>query len=208
MDQDQQGNIVDNNIEKGIPTHENINTTNSNESVKKSPPPRKLLSPCKIISIITIVIVIAAIVIAKMTGIVYFGFKSPDQRVILQTRVCTEDIFNRYNEILRTSIGPDGDDQDLLASELRELASKINNKDNSDKDPTCQFMLYSINMFIQEFEQARVNVDRWIKLHADGHFVDDNAPGAITLNDMVEQVRRLTDPPETTEERVINEEAY
>jgi len=94
---------------------------------------KKSWNKCTTISIIAAVIMITAAVVAKMTGVMYFGFKSPDQQVALRSVACGDDIIEDFSRIMAY--------QALEPNIFVSIADRVRNIDNYRNDVNCVFIM-------------------------------------------------------------------
>jgi hypothetical protein len=170
-----------------INTNANTNTNNTKTNNQKL---TIKMSLGKWIALITTLLIIAAIItfaVLLARGVLYIGAKTPEQRVIVQTQVCNS-FFGEYKTTLTSNV----DDPDLMRQSMSGIITKINNAPNNEDDPSCQYILYYANLYMQNYDAAVANAEKMKKLHEKGQFVDNNTPGTSNLDSMIQYVNMLS----------------
>jgi len=162
--------------------------TNSNANVAKPKQKRNFKSHLIYGGIIALLIVavVGAIFISLHSGVLYFGFKSPDQEVILRTSdqqfvirtvVCGEDVIAKYNSIPFPM-------NEESQRELDEIVKNIQSTANNDKDPTCQAILWWNALQNNDQSEMEKTLEILKQLHSNGQFVDNSLTNTFSIRSM------------------------
>lgn len=110
-------------------------------------------------------------------GHIYFGTKSPNQKVILVNNVCDEDIITRYNS-LKMPLSVDG------KANLTLLASDINKLSGNDQDPTCQTILFFAGLLTENKDMATSAYNKITELHERGLYANSKLRNTYSVDTM------------------------
>ena len=88
-----------------------------------------------VVVLLAVVIVALAIVSLLAKGFLYVGVKGPGQKVILQTRVCDDDVIERYNGLFIPF-------DEVGWEAMDEIVDEFRSKAGYEEDPTCQSILF------------------------------------------------------------------
>ncbi|MDR1969796.1 MAG: hypothetical protein LBQ11_00400 [Candidatus Nomurabacteria bacterium] len=172
MDSDNE--VLNNTPEQSMPEEKQV------PGEKKAPKPsRKLAKWIVGGGFLLVLLAIALIVVGLTTGRLYAGFKNNDeqvfvvakadnQRVVVQTVVCGDDIIKRANKLMNPGVGRDEQKQNFA-----KIAQEIKNSTDYAKDPSCQSILWfnaSINKDVDEMEKI---ADTLEALNKDGLYASD-----------------------------------
>ena len=126
-----------------------------------------------------------------MTGIVYFGFKSPEEKIVVRSTAC-DMLINRY---LAASSEEDFD----LIMKMHELAGEVPNNSHARNDANCQFIqMYSALMF-GDLEEAMELARHLQTLINDGLPLDARLPVFGSIGDMISIIQIAIDATEYVE---------
>jgi hypothetical protein len=119
-----------------------------------------------------IVIVVAAIIAGLLiSGMVYAGIKKPAQKTQLVYQVCGNDVIDKYNQIHTQRPETESENQ-KYEQDFNNLAKVIQERADSDKDPTCQYMLFSNFQRQGDTSNMRRTASLIVKLNEDGQYIN------------------------------------
>lgn len=153
---------------------ENLKTDNADTKIN-----RKSLKKWLMVVLIGVaVLAIATAVFGILTNRLAVVFKNPEQRVIVVTNVCGDDIINKYNDaITKTSVG---DNSGFVA--IDALINNFTKNPDYQRDPNCLFIKFQLTFHQANFEQAKQSYDKIADLANDGIFVSSKINGAAGLD--------------------------
>lgn len=116
---------------------------------------KKISQLAILVGIIIGVLLVTVIILAFLTGRIYIGFKSSEEKIVITPNVCKEELINKYNESLRQV------DSEKSSEMLKAIVDDIRGLDQKDSDPNCLHMeLYYV---LQNGSQSEIK-DIAIKL--------------------------------------------
>lgn len=162
----------------------------SGESLVPSAPKRRSHKRIGILFTIIIVILAAVVAAAYFLGWVYAGVKTPSQAAVLQPTVCDASIVTKYNEVLSSEAFTTGEDGPDTAS-LRALADEVSAKNDADKDPTCQYIIFSAAFYENKADEAEAAYNRVKDLNDISIYINNNIETIISVEQMKAQVEAM-----------------
>lgn len=114
-----------------------------------------------------------------MTGVLYIGFKSPEQKVAIQYEtVCGDEIIERYNKIYESSIN--GGYKSARENMLK-LSDEISKVEGVENDPNCQYILFWNANWHGRNDDSKTAVDRLVNLNKTGNYVSGSINNLYSL---------------------------
>jgi len=153
--------------------------------LKPAEPTKKKLSKHIIAAIVAVIVLVICITGLVLSGVMFIGFKTPGQRVVVQPQICGGTLISEYNKALQ------GADMQTIASNLKDLATQVNKKANNATDPNCQLILYYANFSSRDFEAALANAKNLQKLSTQGQFIDSSMSGLTNTDLLVQSIQSL-----------------
>ena len=135
-------------------------------------------------------LVVIALIVGSLAGFLSIVLKNPNQRVVLQTVVCDEDIISRHNDIPWPF---DEEGQQILDGIIADIKAN----DNYDKDPTCQFIIWGDAHRKEDIAVLDETLGNIKELHSQGIFIDNNLNGVLPIQpmeSMTDYIRDITSP--------------
>lgn len=116
--------------------------------------------------------VVVALAILYFTGYLYVGVKSPEQRVVVQGSVCDANLINKYNAATKIF------DQEDSKAAFKAVANDIEKARGYAGDPSCNFMLASTYVRLNDSAKANSAISAYKKL------VDRGALPDVRVNEL------------------------
>lgn len=133
--------------------------------------------PLWMIPVVAIALLIVALLLGLVSGFLYFGTKSPDQKVSVASRVCGADMIDRYEKIDTGDLTKDK--QQLLA-----FIKTIKDTKHSEKDPTCQTMLFFASFRVEDYKGMERPMELVRSMHDKGIYADSNLRSGSSVKSM------------------------
>jgi len=147
--------------------------TNKTEKIKKS---NKLW----VIALGIVILIVATVTTGILFGRLVIVIKQPSQKIALSTTVCDAGIVSRYNEAMYFQFR-DGETESIDEVGISNLEKEIRAKNNSDKDPTCQTILFFAAVYFKDAEKAQAALDIINNLHSQDVFANSNLRNSQSL---------------------------
>jgi len=144
-----------------------------------------------IVPLVIVILMVAAVVIGIFFGRLTIVTKQSSQKIALNTIVCDAAIVSRYNDAMYFKFR-DGKTESIDTEAIKNLEKEIRVKNNSDKDPTCQTILFFTAIYFKEAEKAQTALDIISKLHSQYVFADSNLRNSQSLFTFQDQIDNLT----------------
>jgi len=132
-----------------------------------------------------VAVIVSLVFISLHSGVLYFGFKSPDQEVILKasdqqfilrTVVC-DDVIEQYNSIFIPL-------DDAGWEFFDQLINDIKSKTGYEEDPTCQSIQYFYSWQKQDIDGMKKALNALKELRKRGLFVDNMLRNNLDITTM------------------------
>ena len=133
--------------------------------------------PLWMIPVVAIALLIAALLLGLVSGFLYFGTKSPDQKVSVSSRVCGADMISKYEKIDTGDLAKDK--QQLLA-----FIKTIKDTKHSENDPTCQTMLFFASFRVEDYMGMEKPLRLVKSMHDKGVYADSNLRTSYSISGM------------------------
>ena len=197
MDQNQNVNTNQDGQNNDVNTGLNNPTQETNKPLITPTPQKKPKSPfrnfwnrCRIITVIVVAVLIVAIVTARITGVMYIGFKSPSQQVSHRTIVC--DIYDiRALESVFAS--------DDFMTKSAPLSEDIKSRDNNESDPNCQYIIWHTAIMLNDLIAMESSLSNLKHLNEKGYFVSGNFPFIDTIISMENRLDSMREFPHSND---------
>lgn len=163
----------------------------SGESQTPSAPKKRLHKRIGILFTVIIVVLAAAVAAAYFLGWVYAGVKTPSQAAVLQPTVCDTSVVTKYNEILSSEAFTTGEDGPNTSS-LRSLADEVKAKNGADKDPTCQYIIFSAAFYENKADEAQAAYAKVKELNEASIYVNNTIQTIVSIEQMKARVEGMT----------------
>jgi hypothetical protein len=115
------------------PTSNDVSVQGENPLAKKSK--FKLKINKLTISLALSCLLVITIIVLILTGILYIGFKSSSQQIVVRTIACDEKIINDFADIPRAKYGI------INKNDFTDIADRVKNTPNYDDDVNCVYIL-------------------------------------------------------------------
>ena len=154
------------------------NDTVTNKANKRSDKkPRRGYGKFIVLASVVAVIVLAAVGLI-WSGLLYVGFKTPEQTVSVNNHICDGDIDSLNN--LRVS----SDEQAAIITKTHDIAKKINQKTDNQTDINCQYILWYDAKLARDIPTMQKSFSRIEKLSDEGQILSDKFYSITSMNDM------------------------
>jgi len=138
-----------------------MESAESNARPSSGSKPARSLWKAVIAVVLIVAVLIAAVVGLILSGIMYAGFKTPQQEVMLRVSVCNDKDVNDYKYNLTQVPLKES------AGKIEGLFNDIKNRPGNDQDPTCQYILYFVATLFTK-DGAQQYLDNVKKLSSQG----------------------------------------
>lgn len=109
-------------------------------------------------------VLLVVLLVAMLVGTIGFSAKAPVARTVSVYNVCS-DLVDQYNNLLT---GDYTNSDTTYADGIAAIADEINQREHTDRDATCQYLLIQANIQAMDGQQASQALDTYESLIDEG----------------------------------------
>lgn len=130
-------------------------------------------TPSLVVVVVLLCLIVAGVVAGLLTGYLYAGAKSPEEKVVRRRVVCGKSDIASYNSSLSQR-----------SSDWGGLAKSITTKKNYASDPTCEYILFQYALRSGDKPLAAAALSSIKKLNQDGQYADGSLDGLVGIGQL------------------------
>lgn len=142
---------------------------------------RKILKLFLIVSIFFIIIVIIGIIFDRLS----ITIKNQNQKVILHSIVCNDEIINQYNDLIQSNNYKD------YGNNFKIITDKIEALPDHNDDPNCSFILYYYYFYKLDATKSRQYADQLKKQSDSGDYISGKIINPNSVQRIQDYVKSL-----------------